>query len=86
MSYSNEKETFERLTKDRNNLVFWKRDIAFEDERGIVTQKRWTTSENYLIGNKLHKLGTNEFLCESWIDEDYLEKVSGGQNIVVVTE
>ena len=86
MNYHEEEKLFKELAADPNNLVFWKRDIAYQCDSGIVTEKRWTTGEYYLIGNKLYPIGSREERCESWITEEYLNKICNGQNIVIVTE
>lgn len=86
MDFQEERELFEKLTADKSKLVFWKRDIAYQDDRGIVTEERWTTSENYLVGDRLYKIGSNEFLCNSWIDEKYLNNICDGKNLVILEE
>lgn len=86
MNYQEEKKLFKELAADPNNLVFWKRDIAYQCDSGIVTEKRWTTGEHYLIDDRLYPLGSSIELCKSWITEEYLNEMCNGQNIVIVTE
>ena len=86
MNYHEEEVLFKKLTADPNNLVFWKRDVAYHHEQGIVTEKRWTTDKHYLIEDRLYPIGSREECCESWITEEYLNEICNGQNIVIVTE
>lgn len=87
MGFYEERETVEKLRENKNNLVFWKRPIPHAKENGpIVCYDRWTTENGYLIGDKLYEIGSDKLLCTTWIDEEYLEEQSKGENIVVVTE
>lgn len=87
MNFYQERETVERLREDKSKLVFWKTDTAHAREDGVIIKsKLWTTSSSYLKGNKLHEFGSDKLLCESWIDEDYLNEICNGENIVVITE
>ena len=84
MNFYEERELFEKMIKDKSKIVFWKRDMPVQKNDVITTEKIWTTDKSYLIENKLYEIGTNKLLCETWIDEDYLEEVSKGKNIVVL--
>lgn len=86
MDFYEEREIYEKLIKDKSKLVFWKRDTAVQKNNVIVCEKVWSNESGYLIGNKLYEYGSDKLLCESWIDEDYLDEVSGGKNIVVISE
>ena len=84
MNFYEEREMYEKLIQDKSKLVFWKKDAAVQKNNVIVCEKVWTTDSGYLLGNKMYEFGTDKFLCESWIDENYLEEVSNGKNIVVI--
>lgn len=86
MNFYQECELVEKLRENRNNLVFWKTETAVEESDGIVRKKVWTVGLHYLIDNRLYEIGTDKFICESWIDEEYLNTESCGENIVVITE
>lgn len=87
MDFYKEREIVERLREDKSKIVFWKTAVAHAIEDGpIVCHDRWTTDSAYLIGNRMYEKGSDKFLCESWIDENYLEEESNGENIVVITQ
>ena len=86
MNFQEEKELFEKLICDKSKIVFWKRDMPVQKNDVITTEKIWTTDTAYLVENKLYDIGTGKLLCETWIDENYLEEVSKGKNIVVLEE
>ena len=84
MNFQEERKLVEKLNQDDSQVVFWKREMPVLKNDVITTEKVWTFQTGYLIENKLYELGTDRFLCELWIDEEYLDEVSNGKNIVII--
>lgn len=84
MNFQEERKLVEKLNQDDSKVVFWKREMPVLKNDVITTELVWTIQTGYLIGDKLYEFGTDKFLCELWIDEEYLDETSNGKNIVII--